>query len=95
MIEHPMWISSPYNFLSDVTKDMTPPEKVEILDLTLDEDGEGMAGAHFNGDQKVKIASILDEMGVSRIGVLGFPTLSLPEEMALLRSEVEIAKDVA
>lgn len=95
MAENEMWIASPYGFLPEVTRGMTPPEKVEILDLTLDEDGEGMSGAHLTGEAKVEIASLLDEMGVARIGVLGFPTFNLPEEMALLRNEVAIAKEVA
>lgn len=95
MSDQSMFIPSPYSFLPEVTNNLTPPEKVEILDLTLDEDGEGMSGAHLTGEQKVKVAGMLDEIGVSRIGVLGFPTYNLPEEMALLRNEVEIAKEVA
>ncbi len=80
--EEPFWYSGVYNFLPEVRREMTFPKKVEICDLTLDEDGEGMAGAYMTEDEKVSLATLLDEIGIHRIGVLGFPSPISKEEVA-------------
>jgi isopropylmalate/homocitrate/citramalate synthase len=87
-LEHPMYYSSPYNFDSTVKKTMQPPAKVEINDLTLDEDGEGMVGAYLTRDEKIIIVKMLDEIGIHRIATLGFPA-------PVSREEVEIAKEIS
>jgi len=80
--EESFWYSGVYNLLPEVRGEMTIPEKVEICDLTLDEDGEGMAGAYMTEDEKLSVAKMLDEIGIHRIGVLGFPSPISKEEVA-------------
>ena len=86
--EEPFWYSGVYNFLPEVRREMTFPKKVEICDLTLDEDGEGMAGAYMTEDEKVSVAKLLDEIGIHRIGVLGFPSPISKEEVAATKKIV-------
>jgi len=86
--EHSMYYASPFNFDPTVQETFQLPDTVEILDLTLDENGEGMVGAYLTGDQKIAIAKMLDEMGIHRIGTLGFPA-------PVSREEVEIAKEIS
>lgn len=50
------------------------PEKVVFHDMTL-RDGEQQAGIVFRKDAKIKIARMLEEVGVSRIEV-GMPAVS-------------------
>ncbi len=80
--EEPFWYSSVYNLLPEVRGEMSFPEKVEIYDLTLDEDGEGMAGAYLTEDEKLSLARLLDDIGVHRIAVLGFPSPISKKEVA-------------
>ncbi|MFC3705026.1 hypothetical protein ACFOOL_09685 [Devosia honganensis] len=89
------WCSSPHTFIADVQAQIAFPKKIELLDLSLDENGEGMAGAHLSEDQKLAVAETLDEMGVHRIGVLGYPERITNEEKALLKQEVTAAKRIA
>ena len=93
--KNPMWISSPYNFMKDVNFNMEFPSNVEILDLTLDEDGEGMSGAHLSLESKIHIARMLDEIGVNRIGVLGFPSALSKDENDRLKDEIEVVKEIS
>lgn len=89
------WFSSPQTFSAEVQKELNFPKKIELLDLTLDENGEGMAGAHLTREQKFTVAQILDEMGVHRIGILGYPVRITLEEKSLLEEEVATAKQVS
>lgn len=89
------WCSSPHTFAPEVQAEIAFPRKIELLDLSLDENGEGMAGAHLSEDQKLAIAEILDDMGVHRIGVLGYPERITQEEKSLLKMEVAAAKKIA
>jgi 2-isopropylmalate synthase len=89
------WFSSPQTFAPEVKKDLNFPRKIEILDLSLDENGEGMSGAHLTEDQKLVVAKLLDEMGVHRIGVLGYPMRVTPDEIENLKDEVANAKKIA
>ena len=75
------WFVSPWNYLTEVTKDFTPPKKVIVHDVTL-RDGEQQAGVIFTKDDKVRIAEKLAEVGVHRIEA-GMPAVSPPDEAAI------------
>jgi isopropylmalate/homocitrate/citramalate synthase len=89
------WFSSTQTFSPEVQAGLKFPRKIELLDLTLDENGEGMSGAHLSEEQKLTVAQILDDIGVHRIGVLGYPLRVTPEEISQLEIEVAAAKKVA
>ena len=75
------WYVSHWNYLEEVTKDFTPPEKVRVHDITL-RDGEQQAGVIFTKDDKIRIAEKLAEVGVHRIEA-GMPAVSPNDEAAL------------
>ena len=87
--EGPFWYWGVYNLLPEVRGETTFPERVEICDLTLDEDGEGMAGAYMTEEDKLSLAEMLDEIGIHRIGVLGFPSPISREEVAATKPEIQ------
>lgn len=89
------WYSSPHTYAPEVQQNLKFPGKIELLDLSLDENGEGMSGAHLTEDQKLTIAGLLDDLGVHRIGILGYPIRMTPGEIAELKIEVENAKRIA
>ena len=62
-LEENKWWVSPYNFVDEVTGQFDLPDKVEIHDATL-RDGEQTPGVVFRKDDKVRIAEMLDEVGV-------------------------------
>ncbi len=68
------WWVSPYNFAEEVTAEFDIPDKVEIHDATL-RDGEQTPGVVFRKEDKVRIAQMLDEVGVERIEA-GMPAVS-------------------
>jgi methanogen homocitrate synthase len=68
------WWVSPYNFTEEVTDEFSIPEKVEIHDATL-RDGEQTPGVVFRKEDKIRIAQMLDEVGVERIEA-GMPAVS-------------------
>jgi isopropylmalate/homocitrate/citramalate synthase len=61
------WVS-PYNYFDEVRAQFDLPEKVLFHDVTL-RDGEQSPGVAFRADEKVRIAKLLDELGVDRIEV--------------------------
>ena len=75
------WWVSPYNFVPEVRKDLNLPPKVEIHDATL-RDGEQTPGVVFSIDDKVRIASKMDEIGVDRIEA-GMPAVSPQDAEAI------------
>ncbi len=75
------WWVSPYNFKTDVRSGLELPEKVEIHDATL-RDGEQTPGVVFSIDDKIKIATKLDELGVERIEA-GMPAVSPQDAEAI------------
>jgi len=77
----PDWFVSPWNYLDEITKDFTPPEKVKIHDITL-RDGEQQAKIIFSKDDKIRIAEKLSEIGVHRIEA-GMPAVSPNDEAAI------------
>lgn len=75
------WWVSPYNFVKDVRSGLELPPKVEIHDATL-RDGEQTPGVVFTIDDKIKIATKLDEVGVERIEA-GMPAVSPQDAEAI------------
>ncbi|MEM3382368.1 MAG: hypothetical protein QXQ11_09465, partial [Candidatus Bathyarchaeia archaeon] len=80
-----MWISSRWNFDPDVRAQMNLPRQVQLYDVTL-RDGEQMPGIVFRREDKVKIAKVLDEIGVHRLEA-GMPAVS--------DEDFEAAKEIA
>ncbi|NLB90821.1 MAG: 2-isopropylmalate synthase [Clostridiales bacterium] len=68
------WWASPYNDEDEVIGQITRGQAVEIHDATL-RDGEQTPGVVFTKDDKVRIAELLDEVGVERIEA-GMPAVS-------------------
>jgi len=68
------WWVSPYNFVDDVRNRIDLPLKVQIHDATL-RDGEQTPGVVFRKDDKLKIAQLLDDVGIDRIEA-GMPAVS-------------------
>jgi methanogen homocitrate synthase len=79
--EEGKWWVSPYNFEPEVLKTLELPPKVEIHDATL-RDGEQTPGVVFSIDDKIAIASKLDELGVERIEA-GMPAVSPMDQEAI------------
>ncbi|MDE0520816.1 MAG: 2-isopropylmalate synthase [Boseongicola sp.] len=75
------WWVSPYNFMPEVRKDLNLPHRVEIHDATL-RDGEQTPGVVFSIDDKIRIASKMDEIGVDRIEA-GMPAVSEQDAEAI------------
>ena len=68
------WFVSPWNYMSEVTKDWGFPETLKVHDLTL-RDGEQQAGLCMRKDDKIRIAESAAAMGVQRIEA-GIPVVS-------------------
>ena len=81
-IQENLWWVSPYNFADEVRNGFELPEKVEIHDATL-RDGEQTPGVVFRKEDKVRIAQMLDEVGVERIEA-GMPAVS-EEDFAAIK----------
>jgi methanogen homocitrate synthase len=77
---------SPYNIASAPKL----PEKITIYDSTL-RDGEQMPGVHFTPEQKISIATKLDEIGVQQIEA-GFPAVS-DEERRTVKQVARLSID--
>lgn len=74
---------SPWNYQPEVTAEFSPPDKLEVHDVTL-RDGEQQAGVEFTPDEKVRIAEKLAEAGVQRIEA-GLPAVSPADAEAVRR----------
>ena len=74
------WVS-PYNFIPEVRKNLLLPPKVQIHEATL-RDGEQTPGVVFSVDDKIRIATKLDEIGVDRIEA-GMPAVSPQDAEAI------------
>ncbi|MFZ4440639.1 MAG: LeuA family protein [Syntrophales bacterium] len=86
-IQEEKWWVSPYNFVNEVCGEFDLPEKVEIHDATL-RDGEQTPGVVFRKDDKVRIARMLDEVGVERIEA-GMPAVS-EEDFAAIKEITQL-----
>ena len=85
---------SRYNWLANSVRDFKRKGTVIIDDLTLEGDGEEMAGVAISDKDKIAIATQLSEIGVSRIRVLGpkpqSDEISIVEEILSLGLPVQI-----
>ena len=72
---------SPYNYEKEARAGLKFPERVAIHDVTL-RDGEQQCGIVLRKDEKLKIASALDEARVDRIEA-GMPSVSKEDEKAI------------
>jgi len=68
------WWGSEFNFIEEVRGQFKLPKKIKFHDATL-RDGEQMPGIVFRKDAKIKIAKILDSIGIDRIEA-GMPAVS-------------------
>jgi len=75
------WWVSPYNFVPEVRQGLELPPKVQIHDAAL-RDGEQTPGVVFSIDDKIRIATKLDEVGVERIEA-GRPAVSPQDAEAI------------
>jgi len=75
------WWVSHLNFRDEIRKQMDFPKRVIIHDTTL-RDGEQTAGIVLGIEDKIEIATKLDEIGVHRIEV-GMPVVSKEEKKAV------------
>ncbi len=74
---------SPWNYQPEVVAGFSPPERLEIHDVSL-RDGEQQAGVEFTPDEKLRIAEALAEAGVQRIEA-GLPAVSPADAEAVRR----------
>ena len=81
------WFVSPWNFLPEVMEGWGFSSKIKVHDVTL-RDGEQQAGIVFNKDDKIRIASLLDEAGVHRIEA-GMPAVS-PSDAEAIKTIAEM-----
>jgi methanogen homocitrate synthase len=68
-----VWVS-PHNFADEILESRKAPAKVIVHDSTL-RDGEQAPGVSFDTQDKLKIARLLDEVGVQYVEA-GFPPVS-------------------
>lgn len=68
------WWSSKFNFIEEVRGQFKLPKKIRFHDATL-RDGEQMPGIVFRKDDKIKIAKLLDSIGIDRIEA-GMPAVT-------------------
>jgi len=80
------WWISEYNFADEIRKGFDFADKIGIHDCTL-QDGEQTSGVVLRKDEKIEIARMLDEVGVTRIEA-GMPAVSKEDADAI----TEIAK---
>jgi len=75
------WWVSHLNFIDEVRAGLKLLKEVVIHDITL-RDGEQQAGLVFNKEDKIKIARLLDDVGVHRIEA-GMPAVSKEDKEAV------------
>ena len=63
--------ASPYNWEPESIRRMEAGRRIVVEDLTLEGDGEEMAGLYLGEADKIEIARELDAIGVPRIALLG------------------------
>jgi len=81
------WWTCEVNFLEEIRKTFSIPEKVIIHDATL-RDGEQTPGVVFKKEEKLVLAKALDSIGVDRIEA-GMPAVS-PEDVEAIKEIVKL-----
>jgi isopropylmalate/homocitrate/citramalate synthase len=84
--------ASPYNRLAPSAQSASKPPKVTIHDLTLEGDGEEMAGVVLSEPDRLEIARRLAAMGVDRMAILG--NSPLPPDSDIRCAEKIVALDL-
>lgn len=84
------WWVSPYNYIDEVRREFSLPEKVLIYDVTL-RDGEQTPGMVLTKEEKIRIAQALDDVGVHRIEA-GMPVVS-PEDKETVKAVASMGLD--
>ncbi len=79
--------SSVYN---QITGDTPLHTNIEIHDLTLEADGEEMAGLRFTHQERISIAKKLEEVGIHRISILGNSPKPTPGEIRSAEAIVDL-----
>ena len=89
-------LDSPFNKKARQYKNRRTPNQIEIYDLTLEADGEEMAGLRFKHQDRIEIARTLDEAGIHRMAIIGnSPTPTRGEiNSAEKIVELELTNDV-
>ena len=64
-------LDSPFNKKARQYKNRRTPNQIEIYDLTLEADGEEMAGLRFKHQDRIEIARTLDQAGMHRMAIIG------------------------
>jgi len=75
------WWTSPFNHISEVRDALNFPKSIILHDVTL-RDGEQTPGVVFTSAEKVRIAAMLEELGVGRIEA-GMPAVSDDDAKAI------------
>ena len=73
--------ASPYNWEPEAIRRLEGGRRIVVQDLTLEGDGEEMAGLFLSEADKLEIARELDAIGVPRIAVLGNSPRPEPDEV--------------
>ncbi|MDE0045449.1 MAG: hypothetical protein OXU19_06245 [bacterium] len=84
--------ASPYNWLAPQLQKPDRPKNVAIHDLTLEGDGEEMAGAYLSEADRIAIARKLAGAGVGRMSILG--NSPLPSDDDIRCAEKIVALDL-
>lgn len=75
------WHVSSYNFTPEVRNEIRPANNIIMSDCTL-RDGEQQPGVVFTPENKLRLAKVLDEIGIQEIEV-GMPIVSHGEQEAI------------
>ena len=73
--------ASPYNWMALSAKLPKKPRAVAIHDLTLEGDGEEMAGTRLSEADRITIAKRVAEIGVGRLAILGYSPMPSAEDI--------------
>lgn len=72
---------SPYNWQAPSLQQRSLPQRITIHDLTLEGDGEEMAGVKISQSDKIDLAKRLSDLGIPRLSVLGYSPMPPIEEI--------------
>ena len=70
---------SPCNWAPESIRRLSPGRRIIVQDLTLEGDGEEMAGLRPSDEDRIAVARRIDEIGAPRTAVLGNPPRPAPD----------------